>query len=85
MKTAETNTSTAMWWSRLASACMITTRQHAVLHVPGWPTNSRPIADKASALYQGHSAPWWSRVSTPWRPSGPVAAGKNRLAGPCLK
>ncbi|KAF7647972.1 hypothetical protein LDENG_00163900 [Lucifuga dentata] len=53
MRTAETNTSTATWWFRLASACTITTKPRAVLPVPEWPTDSQFIGAAASILYWG--------------------------------
>lgn len=64
MRTAETNTLTATWWSRLVSACTITTRRLAVLHVREWPKDSPFSGSAASTLEQGPSAPRRARLGT---------------------
>lgn len=57
MKNAETNILTAMWWSKLASACTTTTRLHAVHHAHKGAPESSFSGDAVSALKQGPSAP----------------------------
>lgn len=57
MRTAETSISTVTWWSRLASACTITTRPPAVPLAHAWPTDSQFTGAAASTLYKAPRAP----------------------------
>lgn len=84
MKNAEINILTAMWWSKLASACTTTTRLRAVHHAHEGVLEFSFTGNAVSALKQGPSAPSWARLCPLQAPCSWTTQG-NKLQSPWLR
>lgn len=84
MKNAEINILTAMWWSKLASACTTITRLHAVRHAHEGVPESSFSGDAVSILKQGPLAPCWARLCPLQAPFSWTTQG-SKLQSPWLR